>query len=64
MRVRVPVSPRGAFGPRGCCEEVLCTSEAVEKRDEALHGDEIRANLGDRGCVCLVEWVDAMRRNE
>ena len=57
IRIRVPVSPRGAFGPRGYREEVSCTSEAVEKRNEALYGDEIRANLGDRGCVYLVERV-------
>ena len=71
MCVRVPVSPRGDFGPRGYCEEVSYTSEAVEKRNEALYGDKIRANLGDKGASTLSsgrmhgkEWVTAQMRRE
>ena len=37
--------------------------EAVVKRDEELHGEEICVSLGDTLYVCLVKRVGAVRRN-
>lgn len=62
VRVRVLVSPWGLLDREDVVRKYH-VREAVVRRDEALHGEEICVSLGDTRYVCLVKRVNAVRRN-
>lgn len=55
---------RGILDCEGVVEGNHVSCEAVAERGEALEGEDVYARVRDGRCVCLVELVNVVRRNE
>jgi len=63
VRARAPAIQWGLLDCKGVVEGNRVPCEAVAERDEVLDAREVYIRFGDGRHVCLVELVDAMRRN-